>query len=525
MRYLASQRRSDTWRGRVRAGCVANLVVAAVALVGLRPRRVPGRLQMPNIGSWYGSAPTRYQEPEKRKTVRDLHEIDKQSKMRFVESANTGKDFLSGMTGGIRTYEEIIQEEKVSRYGQESLVQKEDQSEDSDAKFKATIQATQKSHMPRPEDIANTLDFDPGSENVNSRSDSDPLGLPQTVGNEIIGNPKEIDGTEEKVGFQALNAVEKAALQLDIWRRKGELVDESVERAVLFRYTQNRSYFPDEYNGDVPDFLALHPSLEGMIMSDPPTQKLARSIRKHLREKKRLYAKKINRQKLLIKYMFFNGKYHSREIVVRMTDTVRYFLQRVHRQLVVEFNAVRSRKSTDFLVVKKETILRLENTFYHYAMHKKRHLTKSSRFDDLNLFDVDIKNDIKLAINPSQENDPIVVIDERLWEAKSVREPFSRYEMEARQPDHMEESNPPSDSSNPSDSDRDKLGDLAPGLSKETQESMTRQVQEGRALMERKTDFKGLFQEFADGQVEAPHNGERVSEQPPRILMDSTLVI
>eukprot|EP00954_Amorphochlora_amoebiformis_P007269 564564-Amorphochlora_amoeboformis.AAC.1 len=89
----------------------------------------------------------------------------------------------------------------------------------------------------------------------------------------------------------------------------------------------------------------------------------------------------------------------------------------------------------------------------------------------------------------------------------------------------MEESNPPSDSSNPSDSDRDKLGDLAPGLSKETQESMTRQVQEGRALMERKTDFKGLFQEFADGQVEAPHNGERVSEQPPRILMDSTLVI
>eukprot|EP00954_Amorphochlora_amoebiformis_P010679 833170-Amorphochlora_amoeboformis.AAC.1 len=34
----------------------------------------------------------------------------------------------------------------------------------------------------RPEDIANTLDFDPGSENVNSRSDSDPLGLPQVIG-------------------------------------------------------------------------------------------------------------------------------------------------------------------------------------------------------------------------------------------------------------------------------------------------------------------------------------------------------
>eukprot|EP00468_Gymnochlora_sp_CCMP2014_P004909 CAMPEP_0167748784 /NCGR_PEP_ID=MMETSP0110_2-20121227/5033_1 /TAXON_ID=629695 /ORGANISM="Gymnochlora sp., Strain CCMP2014" /LENGTH=319 /DNA_ID=CAMNT_0007633843 /DNA_START=1409 /DNA_END=2365 /DNA_ORIENTATION=+ len=267
-------------------------------------------------------------------------------------------------------------------------------------------------------------------EEMSKDSNSDQLPVNMFLTDQAQGLVQSQESQDEQIdrqnatGIDAFTNEEKAAIELDIMQRMGYYIDDPVRRAFMYKYTQDTRYFPKGFELKKPHPQGNFRSLQSLFLYDHETNKLAHEIRTHINEELVALKKAIARQKIMLNYSFYNGEYHHRTVKVRVTDTVSRFLQRVQHTLLLEFTGIKLRDWTSLIAAKKKRILDHRQTFFSFLHRRDNFTVENEKYEKEHLFNLDIARDVSLRVPISIEHDPIVVIDQRLFEIRSRKEPF-----------------------------------------------------------------------------------------------------
>mmetsp|Transcript_11409 Transcript_11409/g.28088 ORF Transcript_11409/g.28088 Transcript_11409/m.28088 type:complete len:486 (-) Transcript_11409:238-1695(-) len=325
-----------------------------------------------------------------------------------LEKKSVGR--LSKRTYGLQSVQEYVQEEFLMQQEKQRLAAPEVSSPEVEEKQPESCSG---SEMPFGEDL------DGGSD---SSSPVQSSRVPRAA----TRLPKRMRGERKRPQpavsrrYPYLTDVERTAVELDMIEREGRVVDDAARRAYLYKNSRNRTWLPNRFNESLGSEEDIEVSFSSIILRDERMDAFITKLRKHMFRMKLETLRSAARQKIILHYAYYDGvNHHPSTIEVRLHYSIRQVLQRIHERLVTSFTNLKHRRWENFMIVKKNNILRHEHTFYDLLLHKKNF---SSKFQDdepnTPLFDVDIENDVQTGVQVSIENDTALIIDKRVFEEK-----------------------------------------------------------------------------------------------------------